>query len=96
MTIFQQLARVRLARAKVQLAREQVGEPAAALLARGCANPLTSVGLAAGVGVALGAANIHPLRLPGVASLLSGGVAELVTQGVRLFTATASGDADPS
>lgn len=70
--------------------------PAAALLARGRDNPLTSVSLAAGIGVALGAADVHPLRVPGVRALLSGGVAELVTKGVRLFTTAAPGDAGPT
>jgi hypothetical protein len=54
------------------------------LLARGHAHPLTTVGGAAGAGFVLGRLNVHPLRIPGLGSLLGGGLAEAVAYGTRL------------
>lgn len=85
MKITRQLAQVRLAQADVRAARAGVGVPAAALIERVRSYPLTSVGVAAGAGVAMAQMDFHPLRVPGVSGLLSGGVLELVGYGVRLF-----------
>lgn len=68
----------------MQLARHQVSTPAAALLARGKAHPLTTVDAAADAGFVLGSLNVHPLRVPGVSPLLSGALAEAVAYGTRL------------
>jgi len=85
MKITRQLAQVRLAQAEVRAARAGVGVPARALVERVRTYPLTSVGVAAGAGVAMAQMDFHPLRVPGVSGLLSGGVLELVGYGVRLL-----------
>lgn len=85
MSVFKDIARVRVAQARMAAVRQQLGQPAVALLARGREYPLTAVGLAAGAGVALGSLNVHPLRVPGMASLLGGGMAEAVRHGTRLL-----------
>lgn len=90
MSVFKQVARVRMARSRMAAARHQLGQPAGALLARGREYPLTTVGLAAGTGFALGSLNVQPLRVPGMASLLSGGVAEAVAHGTRLLAELAA------
>ncbi len=81
MIVFKQVAKVRIAQARMAAARRQVGEPASSLLARGREYPLTTVGIAAGAGFALGSLNVHPLRVPGVTSLLSGGMAGAMAHG---------------
>lgn len=85
MKITRQLAQVRLAQAEVRAARAGVGVPAAALVERVRTYPLTSVSVAAGAGVAMAQMDFHPMRVPGVSGLLSGGVLQLVGQGVRLL-----------
>ncbi|CAM5624767.1 hypothetical protein [Rhodanobacter lindaniclasticus] len=90
MKVMRQLAEVRAAQARMTLARHDVGEPAAALLARGRAWPLTTVGLAAGAGVALGSLDVHPLRVPGLTSLVGGGLAEVLAQGAHLLAEVAA------
>ena len=90
MSVFKHMARVREAQSRMAVARRQLGEPAAALFERGREYPLTAVGLAAGTGFALGSLNVHPLRIPGLASLLGGGVAEAVTHGARLLAELAT------
>ena len=90
MSVFRQVTRVRQARARVAAARHELGTPAAALLARGREYPLTTVGVAAGAGFALGTLNVQPLRVPGLIPLLSGGVAEAVTHGTRLLAELAA------
>ena len=85
MKITRQLAQVRLAQAEVRAARADVGVPTAALIERVRTHPLTSVGVVAGAGVAMAQMDFHPLRVPGVSGLLSGGVLELVGYGVRLL-----------
>lgn len=85
MSLRQQLATVRLAQARVRLARAEVAAPVDALAGRVQRYPLTSVGAAAGVGVALAQFEFHPLRVPGVGGLLSGGMLDLVAHGVRLL-----------
>lgn len=86
MSLFKQLAKVRAAQSEMKLARSELSPPAARLLARGQRYPLTTVGAAAGAGFVLGRLNVHPLRIPGLGSLLSGGLAETVAYGVRLVS----------
>ena len=86
MSLFKQLAKVRDAQLEMKLARREFGPPAALLLARGQRYPLTTLGAAAGAGFVLGRLNVHPLRIPGLGSLLSGGLAETVAYGVRLVS----------
>jgi len=85
MSLFEQMARVRSARQRMREARQAVSTPAAALLARGHAHPLSAAGIAAGAGFVLGSLNVHPLRVPGVAPLLNGSLAEAVAWGTRLL-----------
>ena len=77
--------RVRRARERMTLAQAELKVPAEALLARGRRYPLTSVGSAAGAGFVLGKLNVHPLHVPGLGGLLSGGLAEAVALGTRLI-----------
>lgn len=86
MSLFKKVAEANAARAEMTLARLEVAVPARALLARGQRYPLTSVGAAAGAGFLLGTFNIHPLRVPGVSSLVGGGLAEIVLQGSQLIS----------
>jgi len=86
MSIWTQLARVKLAQARMAQARHRVGLPATALLARGRAHPLGMVGLSAATGFVLGRLNLHPLRLPGLGALLGGGLSEVVAIGSRMIT----------
>lgn len=69
----------------MELSRAGVAVPAAALLARGEAHPLTTLGLVAGVGALLGRLNVHPLRIPGASFLLGGGLAEAAALGARMI-----------
>lgn len=85
MKLARQLAQVRLAQAEVRAARAGVGVPVDALLDRVRTYPLSSVGAAAGAGVVMAQMNFHPLRVPGVGGLLTGGVLELVGYGARLL-----------
>lgn len=90
MSIFKKVAKVREAQARMSLARQSVTEPASALLARSERYPLIAVGAAAGAGVVLGRLNVHPLRIPGLGSLLSGTAAEIVAQATRMIAEFAS------
>ncbi|MCP1372857.1 hypothetical protein [Dyella lutea] len=85
MSVTRRLAKVRLAQAEVRAARAELGEPAHALLQRVRDYPVASVSVAAGAGVVLGQLDVHPLRVPGVGSLLGSGLLPLLTQGVRLL-----------
>lgn len=85
MNVFDQTAKVRMARLRVSAARQQLGTPASALLARGQRHPLTTVGTAAGAGFVLGSLNVHPLRVSGLGTLLGGGLAEAVAYATRLI-----------
>lgn len=85
MKVLDQLTRVRMAQLRMSAARQELSTPAAALLARGHQHPLTTVGVAAGAGFALGSLNVHPLRVPGLGPLLSGGLADAVAFGTRLI-----------
>jgi len=85
MSIFNHVAKVRLAQARMGTARRELSTPAAALLARSHGHPLATVGAAAGAGFVLGSLNVHPLRVPGLGPLLSGGLAEAVAFGTRLI-----------
>ncbi|HET6431667.1 hypothetical protein [Dyella sp.] len=86
MTLSRKLAAVRLSQAEVRAARAEVGVPVDALLARVRSHPLTSVGAAAGVGLALSQMNFHPMRVPGATGLLTSGVFELVSHGMSMFS----------
>jgi hypothetical protein len=100
MSLFTQLARVREAQVRLVVAREELSVPAAALLARGHRYPLSTVGVAAGAGFVLGRLKLSPLRVPGLSSLLSGGLAELMAYGSQLVAGLDLGGAaagsDPS
>jgi hypothetical protein len=96
MSVIKQLQAVRAAQASAAQARHELAVPAQALLARGQRHPFVAVGVAAGAGFVLGQFNVHPLRIPGLGMLLSGTVAEVVSQGVRLVAEFAQGSADPS
>lgn len=85
MNVFDQLARVQVAQLRMSAARQEVSMPAASLLTRGHQHPLTTVGVAAGAGFVLGSLNVHPLRVPGLGSLIGGGLAEVVAHGTRLL-----------
>lgn len=85
MSVFDQFAKVQAAQLRMSAARQELSTPAAALLARGHAHPLTTVGVAAGAGFVLGSLKVHPLRVPGVGPLLSGGLADAVAFGTRLI-----------
>lgn len=85
MSLSGRLGRVRAAQARVVAQRAALAEPAAALLARGKRHPLGVLAAAAGLGFALGSLGLRPLRVPGLGSLLRGGLAEVVAQAARLF-----------
>jgi hypothetical protein len=85
MSLFKQLKRVHEAHERVAIHRDAVAVPAAALLERGYRHPLATVGTAAGAGFVLGALGVGPMRVPGLTSLLSGGVAEIMAQGMRML-----------
>jgi hypothetical protein len=86
MNIFDRVAKVKAAQVRMGVARRELSAPAAALLVRSHRHPLTTVGAAAGAGFVLGTLNVHPLRVPGLGPLLSGGLAEAVAFGTRLIT----------
>ncbi|GAB2573436.1 hypothetical protein ISP15_04460 [Dyella jejuensis] len=85
MSLFKQLEKVRKARARVAMHRSDMAAPAAALLERGHRHPLATVATAAGAGFALGSLGVGPLRVPGLASALTTGLAEIVAHGTRLI-----------
>jgi hypothetical protein len=85
MSVFKQLAKVKAAQQRTLLARQTLRPPVTALLARGQTYPLGTVGAAAGAGFVLGHFNVHPLRVPGLGPLLSGGLADTVAFGARLI-----------
>jgi len=84
-SVFDQFAKVQAAQLRMSAARQELSTPAAALVARGHAYPLSTVGVAAGAGFVLGSLNVHPLRVPGVGPLLSGGLADAVAFGTRMI-----------
>lgn len=85
MKILRRHRSVREAQARAQAARVELAVPAAALLARGHRYPLGTVGAAAGAGFVMGRLDVHPLRVPGLGTLLSGGLAEVVAHATRLL-----------
>ncbi|MBD8874600.1 hypothetical protein [Rhodanobacter sp. DHB23] len=94
MSLFRQLDKVRAAQARVAAHRAELATPAAALLARGQRHPALMLGAAGGAGFLLGSLDASPLRVPGLESLLRGGLAEAVAQGVRLFATLGADAAD--
>jgi hypothetical protein len=96
MSLSRRIDKVRAAQARVAARRAELAVPAAALLARGRRHPWLMLAAAGGTGFVLGSVDASPLRVPGLAALLRGGLADLVAQGVRLFAgldASASDDA---
>jgi hypothetical protein len=91
MSLFKQMKRVRTARDRVAVHRNALAIPAAALLGRGYRHPLTTVGAAAGAGFVLGTLGVGPLRVPGLMSMLSGGLAEIVAHGTRMLAEMSMG-----
>ena len=85
MSIVGKLSVVRQAQLRADAARNEWNGATGALLARGVAHPLTSVGIAAGTGVVLGGLNVRPWRVPGLGMLLSGGLGDLTAIAMRLF-----------
>jgi hypothetical protein len=85
MRVFEQLAQVQAAQRRTAQAREALRTPVSALLERGHAYPLTTMGAAAGAGFVLGSLDVHPLRVPGVGPLLSGGLADALAFGTRMI-----------
>jgi len=85
MSLFKQLEKVRVARERVAHHRGEMAVPAAALLERGYQHPLTTMGAAAGAGFVLGSLGVGPLRVPGLISTVSAGLAEAVAYGTRLI-----------
>jgi hypothetical protein len=85
MKIFRRHRRMREAQARMRAARAELAVPSAALLARGHKYPLGTVGAAVGAGFVMGQLDMHPLRVPGLGALLSGGLAEVVAHATRLL-----------
>ncbi|MBE1162057.1 hypothetical protein [Dyella acidiphila] len=85
MSLFKQLEKVRQARERVDTHRTALATPTAALLARGQRHPLAMVGTAAGAGFALGSLGVGALRVPGMASMITTGIADIVAHGTRLL-----------
>lgn len=83
MKLFAEVTEVKLAQARVRAARNALGEPVSAIFERSDRHPLTTVGIAAGVGFALGSLNLHPLRTPIVGPLLGGGLADAAAFATR-------------
>ncbi|SFL09015.1 hypothetical protein [Rhodanobacter glycinis] len=95
MKLLGELTKVRTAQAQVAAHRAELATPAAALLARGHRYPLATVGAAAGAGFVLGQLNVHPLRVPGLGTLLGGGFADIVAHGARLLAELGAAGGDP-
>ena len=95
MSLFKHIEKVEKARQRVAMHRAELAAPAAALLVRGYRHPLATVGTAAGAGFVLGSLGVGPMRVPGLTSLLSGGLAELVAQGTRLIADLGLSDGGP-
>ncbi|GLQ97912.1 hypothetical protein [Dyella mobilis] len=94
MGLFKQIEKVRKARDRVAVHRNEVATPAAALLARGHRHPLTTMGVAAGAGVVLGSMGVGALRVPGLASMISTSVADIVAHGTRLIAELGMDESD--
>lgn len=92
MRLWRHLGAVRAAQAQAVARRAELAAPAAALLARWRRHPLTALGIAGGVGLLLGALGLRLPRMAGWSSLLRGGLAEALAQGIRLATAPGAGD----
>jgi hypothetical protein len=84
MKIMRNIAAVKTAQARMAIARVEATEPAAALISKGYEHPLTVMGMAAGAGFLLSQVDISPARVPGVSSVLAGGIAEVVGKVVMM------------
>jgi hypothetical protein len=98
MSMFGERARVLAAQTRVREARKAVAQPASALLARGERHPWLILGMAAGAGFLMGRSRVHPLRVPGIGSLVGALVSEATTLGASFLAAhsaagSAAGDA---
>jgi hypothetical protein len=85
MDLFASLGNVREAKARMVLARHELRSPSTALLERGRRYPLMALGSVAGAGFVMGQLNVHPLRLPGLGALISGGMSEAIAMGTHLI-----------
>ena len=94
MNLSRRIDQVRAAQARVAAQRAELAAPTAALLARGRRHPWLMLATAGGAGFVLGSVDASPLRVPGFATLLRGGLADLLTQGVRLFAGLGAGSTD--
>lgn len=92
MSLAARIAEVRVAQLRVVRARGDLQQATDGLLAGSRAHPLTAVAVVAGAGTILGALKLPALRVPGMASLLAGGVAESVALGARLLAEFAAVD----
>lgn len=95
MGVFKQLARVKQARQRVARRHGEMIAPAAALLDRGRRHPLTVLGAAAGAGLLLGRLGVGPLRVPGLITTVSAGLAEVVAYGTRLVAGLSMAENPP-
>jgi hypothetical protein len=93
-SLFKQIEKVHKARDRVAVHRNELATPAAALLARGHRHPLTTMGAAAGAGFVLGSMGIGALRVPGMASIISTSIADIVAHGTRLIAELGMDDSD--
>jgi hypothetical protein len=93
-SLFKHLEKVRKARERVATHRDELATPAGALLARGHRHPLATVGTAAGAGFVLGTLGVGALRLPGMATMITTGIADIVAHGTRLIAELGMDDSD--
>jgi hypothetical protein len=93
-SLFRHIEKVRKARERVAMHRNELATPAASLLARGHRHPLATVGTAAGAGFVLGSLGVGALRVPGVATMITTGIADIVAHGTRLIAELGMDDSD--
>jgi hypothetical protein len=96
MGIFASMGKVTAAKARVKIARTEVVDPAAALIARGYEHPLSVLGVAAGAGFLLSNIKINPLAVPGVSGAVAGGTADIVGQIVSVAAGSLFGNMNNS
>lgn len=93
MSLTRRLAEVRLAQLRVVQAQANLHHASDSLLADSRAHPLTTLAVAAGAGTVLGTLKLPALRVPGMAGLLTGGLAEATALGARWLAELAAADA---
>ncbi len=94
MSLTRRLAEVRLAQQRVVQAQADLHHASDSLLADSRAHPLTTLAVAAGAGTLLGTLKLPAVRVPGMAGLLAGGLAEATALGARWLAELAAADAD--